>query len=409
VLRGPVDRALEQADAMLKRSPQVIWARSLRALALGALGRYSEAPPEWELILRAQPDDPASRALLGYARMAMGDFKTAAGDLARARQIWPSNLILYTLQAECLARLRDTEGARAAIEAMRSYFVAHDMVASADALNPYLLLGSIDLLEGKFAHALKQFEEAADMKSKSGAAVAPTDSLLQTILEMRRDLVSSHDEVTRSLQIDDAKKALDRYESSLSAGKRKSRDLELQRLRGLIMLKEHDTVAAWKQVDQMRARAGDPNYSAYDEAYLSAATARLEDDLEGVLTHFERAAKARGMLVDFMDLGQIQLVLRKYDEARASLERIEKDLASYTPEQAADEGKAPHSDLILADPHIAAMWPLYQYVRARLAYETGNATESRRYFNRLLKYFQKPDEEFRAIVTEAVDRGAYPE
>jgi tetratricopeptide (TPR) repeat protein len=409
VLRGPVDRALDQADAMIERSPQVIWARTLRALALGGLGRHSEAVPEWMQVVMAQPDDPASRALLGYARMAMGDFLPAAEDLARARQIWPSNLILYTLQAECLARLRDTGGARAAISAMRDFFAAHDLVVSADALNPFLLLGSVDLLEGKFAHALKQFEEAADMKSKSGASVGPTDSLLQTIVEMRRDLVSSRDKVTRSLQIEDAKKALDRYEGSLLAGERKSRELELQRLMGLIMVKEHDTVAAWKQVDQMRSRAGEPNYSAYDEAYLSAATARMEDDLEGVLTHFERAAEARGMLVDFMDLGQIQLVLRKYTEARASLERIEQDLASYAPAQAGGQARAEHSDLILADPHIAAMWPLYQYVRARLAYETGNATESRRYFDRLLKYFQKPDEEFKAIVTEALDRGASPE
>ncbi|HEY3174488.1 MAG TPA: tetratricopeptide repeat protein [Candidatus Polarisedimenticolia bacterium] len=401
LLRGPVGSLPEGDDRMLEKAPRNLWARTMRAIALSELGRHAEAMKEWRSIVDAQPDDVANRAFLGRSLMATGDFATAAAELERARKAWPSNLILYTLQAECLARVRDTEGARRVLVEMKDYAVAHDVTATSDALNPFLLIGSVDLLEGKFSAALKRFEEAAEMKSKSGEPIGPMGTLLQTIVEMRRDLVSSRDRLTRTRQIGDAEKALDRYEASLPPEQRASREMEIQRLRGLIMIKKDDTVGAWKLVDRMKAGAGQPGYSAYDEAYLSAAAALKEDDVEGGLAHFERAAKARGMLVDFMDLGEAQLALRRFDEARASFERIEKELERWVP--------AARAGLILADPHLAAMVPNYQYVRARLAYETGDGTESRRYFNHMLKYLRKPDEQFTAMVKEAIERGASPE
>ena len=55
------------------------------------------------------------------------------------------------------------------------------------------------------------------------------------------------------------------------------------------------------------------------------------------------------------------------------------------------------------------MMPIYQYLRARLAYETGNSEESRLYFNRLLSYLRNPDEQFMGMVKEADARGAKPE
>ena len=138
-----------------------------------------------------------------------------------------------------------------------------------------------------------------------------------------------------------------------------------------------------------------------------------EDDLPGALSHFERAAKARGIFVDLMDLGQAQLGQLKYEDARANLEAIEKGLSIYAPSgssrAATIAAVEKHDDLILADPHLAAMMPIYQYLRARLAFETGKGDESRRYFNRMLKYLRNPDEQFMSMVKEALGRGAKPE
>ena len=413
VARDDAAGALSKADAMITGAPHLVWGRVLRALALGLAGRGKEAVNEWNLVVAAEPDDVAHRVWLGRALMATGDFKAAAEALGRARVAWPSNLILYTLQAESYARIREIEAARGVVIAMKDYMLRHDLTASGDALNPFLMLGSVELLEGRFTAGLASFEEALDIKSKSGGMFGPSATLHETIVEMRRDLVTSYDELTRRRQLDDIQKALQKFKDSLPPEESMRRETEFLRLEGLITLKRGDTVGAWKTVEEIRTRAGQPGYTAYDEAYLSAATTMKEDDPPGALSHFERAAQARGIFVDLMDLGQAQLGQLKYEDARANLEAIEKGLSIYAPSwrsrAATIAAVEKHDDLILADPHLAAMMPIYQYLRARLAFETGKGDESRRYFNRMLKYLRNPDEQFMSIVKEALGRGAKPE
>ncbi len=403
LLSGKAEAALKAAEGFRAAAPQLPWTRVLRAMALSRLRRHAEALPDWTAAAQAQPDDPRTSMWLGLARMAMGDLKGSAEAFGRARAGWPDLLRAYTLQAEAQARLRDPAAARSILAEMRAYMDAHGIVPSSDDLNPALMLGSVELLEGNSTGGLKLFEEEAGALEKAGVTGRPAYTLLTTIVEMRRDLVVSTDPLIRARQLEETNKALDRYEAALTPEDRAS-PFELLRLKGLVGLKENKTVDAWKIIDEMKSHAAAPGYSEYYEAYLSAATLLKEGDIPGCAAQFERAAKSRDRIVDLMDAAETQAHLRRFEESRKTFDRIENKLSRYDP--ATGSGA---SELVLAEPHLAALVPLFHYGRARLAFETGDAAESRKHFNRMLKYLQHPDESLVPMVEEAHDRGATPE
>jgi len=403
LLEGDAEAALKAADRFKAAAPQIPWARVTRAMTLSRLGRHAEALADWTAAAQAQPDDPRTSMWLGLARMATGDMKGSEEAFGRARAGWPDLLRAYTLQAEAHARLRDTAAARLILTEMKSHMDVRGIVPSSDDLNPALMLGSVELLEGNFTGGLKLFEEAAGVLEKAGVTGPPTYTVLTTIVEMRRDLVVSTDPLIRARQLDETNQALDRYEAALVPEDR-AVPLELMRLKGLVGLKENKTVDAWRIIDEIKSHAGTPGYLEYYEAYLSAATLLKEGDIPGSAAQFERAAISRDRIVDLIDAAQTQAHLRRFQEARKTFDRIEGKLSRYDSAVGSDA-----AELVLAEPHLAALVPFYHYGRARLAFETGDATESRKHFNRMLKYLQHPDESLKLMVREAYDRGATPE
>jgi len=401
---GDPARAMQPGEMLRRRSPQAKWGRVVRGLSLAALGRLSESVEDWEAVAAADAGDPRATMWLAAARMANGDYAQAAEGFAQARTVWPDPLRLYTLEAESRARARDTDGARRVIEAMRAFMTDRGIASTADDLNPDLMLGSVELLEGHYEAALRIFKEALDTLEAAGAPTSATDTLHQTVIELQRDSVLSSDPLKRQREFDDTRAALERWEKSLPAGERAEHPTRFLRLQGMIEVKEGNTVAAWKTIAAIRSMSESEGYSEFDEAYLTGATMLKEGDEKGCVEAMERAAKARGRIVDLIDLGRMQHRARMMDEARTTFDKAEEGLARYAPAV----GGARES-LVLTDPHLAAMVPVFYYARAALAYQTGLARESRRYFNMLLKYYRTPDDRVKVMAQEALDRGAKPE
>ncbi len=403
LLDGRPGVTLVEGEALRQEPSTLLWGRVTRGLALSALGRRAEALEDWGALGSVAPD-PRAFIALGRSRMAAGDFRGASAALRSARTGWPGLLWAYALEAECHARLRDTAEARAVLLQMKAHLEAQGNSPLSEGLLPGLLIGSVDLLEGRFGSALEVFEAQAASLESSGLPGPANDMLYETIVEMRRDLVRSSDSLTRQRQLEDARAALGRFESATSAGDRARPPWLLLKLQGLMMLKEGKTVETWRLIDEIKSRAAEPGYTDYLEAYLSAATLLKEGDLKASAEQFARAAAARGRIVDLMDVAQAQHALRKFDAARAALEGIDAKLQRFDP-----DGTTGAGELVLADPHLAALVPLYHYARARLAFDTGQPEESRRHFNYMLRYLQQPDEHLVRLVREAYMRGAQPE
>jgi len=401
---GDPARAMQPGEVLRRRSPQAKWGRVIRGLSLAALGRLSESVEDWEAVVAADPGDPRGVMWLAAARMANGEYTQAADGFAQARRAWPDPLRLYTLEAESRARARDTDGARKVIVAMKALMTDRGLLSTADDLDPDLMLGSVELLEGHYAAALRIFKEALDKLEADGVPASATDTLHQTVIELQRDSVLSSDPLRRQREFDDTRAALDRWEKSLPAAERAEHPTRFLRLQGMIEVKEGNTVAAWKTIAAIRSMSESEGYSEFDEAYLTGATMLKEGDERGCVEAMERAAKARGRIVDLIDLGRMQLRARMMDEARATFDKAEEGLVRYTPAV----GEARES-LVLTDPHLAAMVPVFYYARAALAYQTGLAKESRHYFNMLLKYYRTPDDRVKVMAQEALERGAKPE
>jgi tetratricopeptide (TPR) repeat protein len=398
---GEPARALQAAERLRLEAPHVAWGNVLAGLSLAVEGRSRDALEGWRLVSSQEPDDPRARLWLGMAAMAAGEFGEAAGALAAARAGWPELWRAYTLEAECHARLRDTQAAIAVAAAMKREMESRGAVASTGAEAADLVLGSLQLMEGHFNKALEIFQPGLEALLRAGAPAAATRTLHETIVEMKRDLVTSRDALTRDRQLQDVEAALSRLESSLAASD--DRPWSLLRLRGLIEVKRNQTAEAWRTVERIREHAGRPGYTDYEDAYLSGAIMLKEGDYEGALTQFLRAAQVRGRLVDLVSLAQLQTRMKRYDDARANFDLIEQRLARYEPN---GDGRG---ELTVTDPHLALLVPIYHFTRAQQGFLTGNPTESRKHYGRMLRYFQSPEEQFEPMVREARDRGATPE
>ena len=404
LLTAGAAESLREAESLRHDQPEATWGRIARAITLSRLGRHSDAIEEWAAAGAAWPWDPRIQMWLGLARMATGDLDAAAIALGRAREGWPELLRAYALQAETQARRRETQEAREILTQMKSVMEAKGIRPTEDDLNPDLMLGSVELLEGHFLTALRQFEKELAALTQAGISGRPTYTLLATLVEMRRDLVTGSDPVARKLQLDKVHDDLERYKSALAPEDAEDHRWEIMRLTGLLDLRGGSTADAWKMIAEMKAETGTPSYSEYHEAYLTAATLLKEGDLEGCAAQFQRAAKARGKIVDLLDVAQTQYSLSHNDAARDAYVMIEQRLARFDP--------SPGSDLvemILTDPHLAALVPMYHYGRAQLSFDMGNVEDSRRHFSYMLKYLKDPDESLQPLVREARDRGATPE
>ena len=404
---GDAAGALGVSETMLARNAASPLARTIHGMALVATGRAGESRDDWKQVTMLDPDDPRGQWWLGASLMASGDFPGAAEAFGRVNKAWPKQLKAWTLRAEAQARMREPGQARETLAGMKAFMTSQHVPIDADERNPDLMLGSVDLLEGHTVAALKRFEASLDSLEKEGAPPEVVDTLHNAVIEMRRDLIISKDPVVRRRQIDDTLEAIDRYQSSQTPEHRLANPWELARLRGLISIRQGSTVDAWKIVDEIKSHAGEPGYSEYYEAYLSAAILLKEGDETGSAAQFERAAKARDRIVDWIDVAQMQGNIRKYDASEATFTEIARRLERYDL-SAADETLHPQ-ELILVDPHLAAMVPIYHYTWARLAFETNKPAESRRQFNHMLKYLKDPDEELVPLVKEAYGRGATPE
>ncbi|MGH9870272.1 MAG: tetratricopeptide repeat protein [Candidatus Polarisedimenticolia bacterium] len=398
---GEAEAALQQADRMAAEGR--MWGQVTGGLALAALGRSREALEGWRRVDQMEPGDARAAFWLGRAAMAAGDFKTAAGAMARARSAWPDLWLAYTLEAESRARLRDTVGALTVLEEMRRQMDSRHVIPSSEQEVPELMMGSLKLMEGHFGGAVDIFAAALDRLEREGAPVSTRRTLLQTVVEMKRDLVMSRDPLARGRQLKDAEVALARLESALPASEREARPWPLLRLSGLLLVKKGETADAWRTVERIRSHAGKDGYTDYEDAYLSAAIMLKEGDHEGALVQFKRVAQVRGHMVDVMDLAQIQSRMRKFDEARASFALFDERLSSWDPMV------SPPGELVLADPHLSLLVPLYHLARAQFGFLTGDPADSRLHYGRMLTYFRSPDEQFLPYVHEAMDRGAKPE
>lgn len=406
LLSGDATGALETASALMDSAPQLRWGRLIHGLALGASGRAREGLDDWRAVTDRDPEDPRGQMWLGLALMSAGEFKTASEAFGRARARLPELLLAYTLQAEAQVRMRETSLARQTLTEMKSYMSSHSIIPDDDKRNPDLMLGAVDLLEGHNIAGLRTFVSALDALEKAGAPPQATDTLHNSVIAMKRDLIVSEDPMTRDRQTEDALRAIDRYQSSQTAEHWLSRPWEIMMLKGLISVRGDDTIDAWKTVDEIKSHAGEPGYSEYFEAYLSGVIMFKEGDAAST-QQFERAAKTRGRIANLIELAQVQGINGQRAESHETYEEIARRLARYEP--SLDQPPGPFAALIIDDPHLAAMIPIYHFTWAKLAYEMGNGTESRKHFNMMLKYLQNPDRELVPLTKEAYGRGAQPE
>lgn len=397
---GEPARALQAAERIRQEAPQMAWGRVMAGMSLAPDGRSREALQGWRQVAAQEPEDPRARLWLGMAAMAAGQFEEAAGALASVRAAWPDLWMAYTLEAECHARLGRTQQATEVAVEMKKQMESRHVVPSSSAECPSLMIGSLQLMEGRFNKSLETFQAALDSLIQAGAPPEALRTLHETIVEMKRDLVTARDPITRDRELQDADAALERLETTLPASERDDRPWPLLRLRGLLQVKRGQTSDAWRTVERIRAHAERPGYTAYEEAYLSGVIMMKEGDYEGAVAQFQRAAQARGRLVDIMDLAQLQSRMKRYDDARANFEIIQDRLSRYEPN---GEGKG---ELMVADPHLALLVPIYHFTWAQQGYSTGDATESRRQYGLMLRYFRAPELQFEPMVREALDRGA---
>lgn len=388
---------------IIEAAPRPVMGHLLEGISLSREGRFEEAVEPLGRAAASRPDDPRVLYWRGCALMAAGDMEGAASALARARERWPGLLRAYALEAESRVRLRDMEEARAVLKAMAGIVAEKGIMPEDSALHPGLMLGSMELLAGRFSDALQKYEEEARKMQGVGHHGETLHMLRTSIAEMQRDLVRDGASMTRERRIEIAWEALREYKEAVPEDVRAARPWEALRLEGLNHLKEGNTIEAWRLIEEIKAFAGMPGYDDYCEAYLTAATMLKEGDVKGSAEQFKRAAAARSHLADIMDVVMTQKQVKNLDEAVRRLEEFERRLSRYDPSD------PEYDDLILTDAHLAALVPMYHYTWARLAFETGKPDLSRRHFSYMLGYLQEPDENLMPLVKEAYGRGATPQ
>ncbi len=389
------------ARAMAEANPDLLWGRVLLAISQSLSGARSEALASWSAAATGDPADPRLMMGAGLAAMAAGELGRASEGFAAVRSMWPECLRAWTLQAEAQARQRDVPAARATVVAMKSWMAERGVTPTSDETHPDLMLGSLDLMEGHFRNGLKHLETLLAGLNQGEASSVPTATPLRAIVEMRRDLITSSDPVKRAVQVEDARRVVESFRTSLGPGAQQAPFLtELLRLEGLLQVKEGETVEAWKTVERIKTAQTEAMPTMYDAAYLSAMIMIKEGDAISALPMFQVAASQRGRLEDQMDLGRTQLRARRFPEARKTLDAIEARITSWDGLDA--------SGLILPQPVVAMMIPIFYYTRASLAYDEGKTDESRRYFGMMLRYLREPDRELYVLAREARERGATP-
>ena len=399
--------AIAHAEKMLAEPGTRRAGLRIRGLALGMADRLSESAADWKSVSAVEPDDPRARMWLGSSQMAAGDFQGASESFSRVTKAWPELLRAWTLRAESQVRMREPELARETIAGMKSFMTERGLPIDADEHNPDLMFGCIDLIEGRTISALKSFDGAIDDLEKRGASFEVLDTLHNAVIEMKRNLIEGRDPVVRARRLQEAKDAIDRYQSSQPPEHRLSHPWEIVMLRALIKVREGNTLEGWKILDEIKSSSDKPGYSEYYEARLSAAILLKEGDEAASAAAFERTARASDKIVDLIYVAQMQGNIRKYDDSRKTFEEIARRLERYDASAAVDNGRL--RELVVIEPHLAAMIPIYHYTWARLGYETNNPTESRQHFNRMLKYLNKPDRDLVPLVEEAIGRGAHAE
>ncbi len=400
---GRAELVQQSAARLQVESPASIWALQLAGLSSIFAGHAKDALSTWRQAEAMDPSDPRIRLWLGASLMASGDFKGAAAALSQVRRQWPDLWRAYALEAESLARARDTKGAADVVSTLRREMDSRGAVPASDEESPELMMGSLQLMEGHFKGATEILSTAVDRLVQAGAPLSATRMLLETAVEMKRDLVTARDPLLRDRQLEEADAALTRLENAVTPEEREARPWALLRLRGLLQVKRGETAEAWRTVERIRAFAERPGYTGYEEAYLSAAIMLKEGDHEGALAQFQKAYDARGTMVDLMDLAQFQSRMQRNEDAVRSFARFEERLSSWDPRS------QPPGELVITNPHLALLVPLYHLARAQYGFRVGNSQDSRVHYNRMLAYFRAPDEQFVPYVKEAVDRGARPE
>ena len=377
----------------------------------------AETPPEppkpedplddWRQVAAIDSTDPRTSMWLGRAQMSVGALSNAANTFSKMSDIWPDLLDAYVLRAEAFVRLRKPEKARSVLTRMRQVMQDNSIPVESARTNPELMLGSVHLIEGNFDAALAVFEQSLEELTAAGASHEATATLYRTVIEMLRESAISRDPLVVRRKLDESRRMLARYEESMTTYELDAIPWEILRLRGQINVKAGDTVEAWKIATQIRSNRDRPGYSEFHAAYLEGATMLKEGDLAGSIEAFEKVVRARGSLVDRIDLGQLQLRVKRFDASRASFEQVGEALGRFAEPAA---GPLPHgNELILTEPHLASLVPVYHYFRARLAYLTGHPAESRRYFDRMLTLYRDPGPRVMGMVNEARRRGAKPE
>ena len=401
LVRAEAPAALEAGRRLTEANPDLIWGRALTGMAQTLAKARPDAAASWVAAARLDPQDPRVELGSGLASLAAGDLVPAAAAFEAARKSWPRHLLAWTLQAEVQVRQRDVAAARATVSAMKSWMAEQGIAPQSDETYPDLMLGSLDLMEGHFREGMKYLETLLAGITQSGKTDVPTGTLRRTLVDMRRDLINSSDQITRAGQVADARRAIQVYTEWL--GPRAQEPLhagELLRMEGLVRIKEGNTAKAWETVELIKTAQAGQGGSAYDAACLSAMIYVREGDAMAALPMFQLAVTERGRIEDWMDLARTQFRARRLKEARASLDIIEEKIKAW-------DG-ADVSGLILPQPVVAMSLPVFYYTRASLAFDEGKSAESRRYFGMMLKYLREPDRELYLLAKEAIERGATP-
>jgi adenylate cyclase len=113
------DMALAMVERALAQTPSSAIAHTVMALVDMMLGRPEEAVRHAERAVRLSPLDPLRHmpeAILGAAKLATGDAKTALRHINKAREANPLFAPNHTTLALCLVRLGRLNEARAAVQ-----------------------------------------------------------------------------------------------------------------------------------------------------------------------------------------------------------------------------------------------------------------------------------------------------
>ncbi|GAB2880268.1 PEP-CTERM system TPR-repeat protein PrsT [Pseudoduganella ginsengisoli] len=166
LLQGEYQKALDQTAKAAKPGPAL---SCVRADALRALGKASEAQALYESVLQAQPGFPA--ALIGMGRLAQtaGDMAAASQFASQAQQADPRNTDALLFMADLQRSQKQYDEAMATLDRILQIAPEH---RSAHIEKAYILIP-----QAKFEAAQKELDTAV-LSGPSGMMIAYTQALL---------------------------------------------------------------------------------------------------------------------------------------------------------------------------------------------------------------------------------------